>query len=145
MSEQEAKRAAGAAAHTPGKWEAHAFHVVAVDTFTRKLPNGETYKVSHCIVERTDGDTEAEAQANAARIAACVNACAGIADPEKTIPELLAALRGLLAQAEGPAMVYGDGRGNDGTKTGLSHEEFCALRQSRVEAARAAIRAATDE
>ena len=40
---------------------------------------------------------EAEAMANAARFAACVNACAGIAEPEKAIPALVEALRTLLA------------------------------------------------
>jgi len=54
-------------------------------------------------------------------------------------PDLLEALRELLAQAEGPAMIYGDGIGNSGVKDGLSHEEFNALRSRRLEAARAAI------
>jgi hypothetical protein len=66
-----------------------------------------------------------------------------VANLLKAAPDLLAALEGLLAQSEGPAMVYGDGRGNDGTKTGLSHEEFNALRKNRIDAARAAISKAT--
>ena len=53
--------------------------------------------------------------------------------------DLIAALKGALAQLTGPAMVHGDGRGNDGKKTGLSHGEFCALQAQRIEAARAAL------
>ncbi len=53
--------------------------------------------------------------------------------------EALEALRGLLAQIEGPAMVHGDGRGNDGRKTGLSGDEFRALRDKRIAAARAVL------
>lgn len=60
-------------------------------------------------------------------------------DVAKAAPDLLAALDGLLAEATGPAMVYGDGRGNDGRKTGLSHEEFNAQRASRIAAARSAL------
>lgn len=52
---------------------------------------------------------------------------------------LLEACKGLLEQVTGPAMVYGDGRGNDGKKTGLSHEEFNTLRNNRIAKARAAI------
>lgn len=54
-------------------------------------------------------------------------------------PAMLTALEGLLAQLEGPAMVYGNGIGNDGTKSGLSHEEFNALLDSRIAQARDAI------
>lgn len=54
-------------------------------------------------------------------------------------PDLLAALEGALAQLTGPAMVYGDGRGNDGKKAGLSHQEFNALQAERIAKARAAI------
>lgn len=53
--------------------------------------------------------------------------------------DLRDALSGLLAQVTGPAVVYGDGRGNDGIKDGLSHKEFCDLRDSRINAARAAL------
>src|SRR5574340_223400 len=45
---------------------------------------------------------------------------------------LLEACEGLLNQVTGPAMVYGDGRGNDGRKTGLSHQEFNQLRDWRI-------------
>lgn len=58
-------------------------------------------------------------------------------------PDLLEACRELLAQVTGPAMIYGDGRGNDGQKTGLSHSEFNALHDRRIELARAAIAKAT--
>lgn len=50
-------------------------------------------------------------------------------------PKLLTALVDLLEQATGPAMVYGDGRGNGGKKTGLSHWEFNKLRQARIDQA----------
>ena len=51
---------------TPGPWKADGFHVAAMDV--GKLPNGVPY--DHCIVERTDGPTEAEAMLNARLIAA---------------------------------------------------------------------------
>ena len=40
------------------------------------------------------------------------------------------------------ATVWGDGCGNDGKKTGLTHQEFCELRKARYAQARAAIAAA---
>ena len=43
----------------------------------------------------------AEDTANAQRIVACVNALAGIADPETTIPALIAALRECVEWREG--------------------------------------------
>lgn len=58
-------------------------------------------------------------------------------------PELLAALQGAYEQLIGPAMVWGNGIGNDGTKSGPTHEEFCELRKSRIQAARTAIAKAT--
>ena len=54
-------------------------------------------------------------------------------------PQLLAALSELLEQATGPAAIYGNGIGADGKKTGLSHWEFNALRDKRIENAHAAI------
>jgi hypothetical protein len=59
--------------------------------------------------------------------------------------DLLKACEDLLEQVTGPAMVYGDGRGNDGTKTGLSHQEFNALLKNRIAAARTAIAKAKGE
>lgn len=67
--------------------------------------------------------------ANATLIARAVNSHA----------DLLAALKDLLEQTTGPAQVYGDGIGNDGTKTGLTHWEFNALRDERISNARKAI------
>ena len=58
---------------------------------------------------------------------------------ETTETELLGACEGLLSQLEGAAMVCGNGCGNDGKKTGLSQQEFVALRNSRLDAARTAI------
>ena len=40
---------------------------------------------------------EDEAMANAARLVACVNACAGIANPEKAIPAVVEAFRDMLS------------------------------------------------
>jgi hypothetical protein len=54
-------------------------------------------------------------------------------------PALLEACEGLLAQVTGPVMVHGDGRGRDGVKDGLSGDEFRALRDARIDAARAAL------
>jgi hypothetical protein len=59
--------------------------------------------------------------------------------PEKALA-LIEALRGLFAQITGPVMVHGNGCGRDGTKTGLSGEEFEALRTRRIDAARIALR-----
>lgn len=53
--------------------------------------------------------------------------------------ELLAALEGLLEQVTGPAGVWGDGRGNDGKKTGLSGQEFNDLKDARIQKARTII------
>lgn len=60
-------------------------------------------------------------------------------------PALLEALKEALAQMTGPAGIWGDGRGNDGKKTGLSHQEFNELFQARINAAREAIRQAEGE
>ena len=54
-------------------------------------------------------------------------------------PVLLKAIKGLLEQVNGPVGVWGDGRGIDGKKTGLSSQEFDALRKSRIAAAQVAI------
>lgn len=59
--------------------------------------------------------------------------------------ELLAALVGCLAQLLGPALVHGDGRGNDGRKTGLSGQEFSRLKAKRIAAARSVIAKARRE
>jgi len=56
---------------------------------------------------------------------------------------LVSALSDLLAQITGPAMVHGNGCGNDGKKTGLSGEEFSALRKARIDAASSALALAT--
>lgn len=96
--------------HTPGPWKRE-----GVNIYTQAPANVKPH-----IAKIFYGDT-----ANAALIAAA--------------PEMYEALKGLLAQQEGPAMVWGDGRGNDGTKTGLSHEEFNQLLKKRIDNARAAI------
>lgn len=61
---------------------------------------------------------------------------ADLIDIETGHAETTAALAGCLAQITGPAIVHGDGRGNDGRKTGLSGAEFNALRAERIAAAR---------
>lgn len=60
-------------------------------------------------------------------------------------PELLAALEGVLSQMTGPVQVLGDGKGRDGTKTGLSGKEFDDLKAARIAAARTAIAKATGQ
>lgn len=60
-------------------------------------------------------------------------------DLETRKTALLKACEGLLRQLEGPAAVYGDGRGNDGRKTGPSHAEFNQLRADCLAKARAVI------
>ncbi len=60
-------------------------------------------------------------------------------EPGGLVAEMAEVVAGLLAQEEGPAQVFGNGCGNDGTKTGLSGEEFNALRDSRLKAARAVL------
>lgn len=72
-----------------------------------------------------NGERCFESEANARLIAAA--------------PDLLAALRDLLDELTGPAMVWGDGIGNNGVKTGLSHEEFVQRRDARLTAAREAL------
>lgn len=62
----------------------------------------------------------------------------------KMLPQLVDALKDLLAQQEGPAGVWGDGRGRDGKKTGLSGQEFNALRDKRIKTARAVLKEAND-
>ena len=78
---------------------------------------------------------DAEREAGAALIASAPDL---IAERD----ELRTALRGLLDQVTGPIMVYGDGRGRDGTKIGLSDWEFLALKDKRIAKARAALAAA---
>ena len=70
--------------HTPGKW-IKACGISRIDTVIT-VKDGNEIKIA-----QTFGFS-AIANANAARIVTCVNACAGIADPGKTIPDLLAAL-----------------------------------------------------
>jgi len=44
-----------------------------------------------------DSHYDITAEANARRIVSCVNACAGIADPEATVPELVEALESMIS------------------------------------------------
>lgn len=79
----------------------------------------------------TDGHTVAHVYPDSGDdyAAFIVTACNSHAD-------LLEALEQMLNQVTGPAQVYGDGVGSDGRKTGLSHWEFNALRDERIEFAR---------
>lgn len=54
-------------------------------------------------------------------------------------PDLVRVLAELYADATGPAMVYGNGVGNDGKKSGPTHQEFNALRAKRHADAKAAL------
>lgn len=47
-----------------------------------------------------------EAQANAARIVACVNACEGIKDPEEMVPEMMNFIHELTEVDEGSTIDY---------------------------------------
>ena len=82
------------------------------------------YPEDHCIVQ-TAVRLREKVRAKARRMAAAA--------------ALAEAMHGLLEQATGPAAVYGDGRGRDGKKTGLSHWEFNKLRKTRIEQACAAL------
>lgn len=84
--------------HTPGPWEVLVQPPNMYDTLPtyvvragvrRDIAVMEDYFFSE------DLPVEAEAEANARRIVACVNACEGIADPS-VVRELLAALEGFL-------------------------------------------------
>lgn len=57
----------------------------------------------------------------------------------RAIPVMIEALQGALTQLTGPVGVWGDGRGRDRQKTGLSHEEFNALQKSRIDNVRDAL------
>lgn len=117
--------------HTPGPWTSGTAGPNMTNNYSQPFSIAQAGKAN--LIAGAFGDVqggEEVAAANARLIAAA--------------PELLAALEGLLAQLDGPVMVHGDGRGRDGTKTGLSGEEFNQLRKSRIEAARAAIKNATN-
>ena len=79
------------AQHTPEPWETNQNPV------SISLYDGDRFEVF--TVERNKDRKYGEVlglfycAANAERIVACVNACAGIEDPEKTIPEAMEALR----------------------------------------------------
>ena len=124
--------AAGKAAHTPTPWS------------VRASRNDEGYGLLICDEDQTIlagmdtwlGPTpEAEMEANAQFIVRACNSHAALVE----------AVERLLNQVTGPAQVYGDGIGNDGRKTGLSHWEFNELRDERIAFARAALQSATLE
>lgn len=111
------------ARHTPGPWTA--LDHITVSEHTPQHVEVRGPRRIEAIADCFYGRSNVEMFANARLIAAA--------------PELLAALNECLAQLEGPAGVWGDGRGNDGKKTGLSHDEFNQLRGQRLSNARSAI------
>jgi hypothetical protein len=82
-----------------------------LDDLSRRLPIINAFdgaeKVDVAALCRDDISQD-EVQANAARIVACVNACKGIEDPEKVIPELVVALKDLVEQIEAHDRIYGE-------------------------------------
>lgn len=110
--------------HTPGPWAAYNLARGRILKSWRVC--GPASPVCRIFGGQSSGDAEV---ANARLIAAA--------------PDLLAALRDLLDELTGPAMVWGDGIGNNGVKTGLSHEEFVQRREARLTAAREALARAT--
>lgn len=119
------------ATHTPGPWIVDDRHIHCATGLT--YPRGQEPETD--IILAVDTDCHERGLLNKTDIANLRLAAAA--------PDLLAALGELLDQATGPAAVYGNGIGNDGQKTGLSHWEFNALRDKRIAAARAAIARAT--
>lgn len=118
-------------AHTPGPWT---YHLGRGANPRHHIQAGGGYQIAsttelnkHSLAKEENEMREA----NSRLIAAA--------------PELLAALEGALAQLTGPVMVHGNGIGANGRKTGLSGEEFKALREQRLELIRAAIAKAKDE
>lgn len=145
--------AAGKAAHTAGPWKASGFTIYATPEkrsfggpereYLRpvcSMEPGETAGPEYLdrssgaeYNERLPGD--AEAHANAAFIVRACNSHAALVE----------AVERLLNQVTGPAQVYGDGIGNDGRKTGLSHWEFNELKDERIAFARAALQSVAKE
>lgn len=87
--------------HTPEPWEALRLQCAwgiqstseSADPDERvcHLPYHFEYRGEPCGSITSQNKTNAEIEANARRIVACVNACEGIADPEKAIPALVEA------------------------------------------------------
>ena len=73
--------------HTPEPWRITT-HLCSRDTHIVRRIDGEKHAV--CIIRTNNAD---EAEANAARIIACVNACAGMDDPAAEIERLRAESR----------------------------------------------------
>lgn len=109
--------------HTPGPWTAGGSMNTAVS-----LPDGSVWTEMRPAKWTRETHGKGNAAANGKLMASA--------------PSLLAALKGLLAQLEGPVMIHGNGIGNSGIKDGLSGDEFQALKRARLEAARAAIESA---
>lgn len=73
--------------HTPEPWCVH-------NTVTIHGPNGNDYGIlAEANIYRTESDGAETGQANAARIVACVNACAGMEDPAEALRLARAALK----------------------------------------------------
>lgn len=79
--------------HTPEPWAMvqHDYRPRIITEGARPYVLAEIRRIHYPLPDEDPHDREADA--NARRIVACVNACAGIPDPEKAIPALVEALR----------------------------------------------------
>lgn len=82
--------------HTPEPWVLYDDGELGSDIILANV-DGENYDLARIPTEGDEGRPPTERKANAKRIVACVNGCAGIVDPETTVPELVAALRAAVA------------------------------------------------
>lgn len=89
------------AAHTPGPWSCSEWDTTGPSAAAAFVGEAEMndYGHAHCRVAQAQGagqnavavavgDSQIEADANAARIVACVNACEGLDDPARSITEM---------------------------------------------------------
>lgn len=104
--------------HTPGPWwvDESSRYVGFNGTFTEvSIMDADNLEVAKGM------DTPDEA--NAARIVACVNACEGLADPEKDIPSLLEIARLFIERCNSHGSNVGCGVVNEGK--GRNHSPEC--------------------
>ena len=84
--------------HTPEPWELHGDTIQGAPELNGEQPHAVESTCVAVVLSRERGSyrhyPKERARANANRIVACVNACAGLADPG-VVPEMLAALAGI--------------------------------------------------
>lgn len=96
--------------HTPEPWtltkRIESFLSTKWDAFAFFVEGPKDSMCRPCAVF-TDGEkNRGLAEANAERIISCINACAGIPDPEVTIPALVEALKNLCEEVSGNVPGY---------------------------------------